>query len=174
MTAGTPANVRWSRMEDATTALPGVRSVVEQDTFRRAPMSKDPLDLERLATTLRRSIYNAYMATLVGDAPEVTKRYYKRASKPQIGDLVTEATTIGGMRHDNATDLDGVGILEDVTWEPVDFGDPDFVWDEAEEGRPHPTEQVFYIRTLDGRRFRWVNANFVAAVSEAHFSDSTR
>lgn len=131
------------------------------------------IDLETLATTLRRAIYNAYLATLVGTPAETTRRYYERAKEPKVGDLVTESTTVYGMRHENATDLDGVGILEEVAREKVDFGDPEFVWDEQAEGRPHPTEKVFYIRTLDGRRFRWVNASFVAAVSEPHILDLT-
>ncbi len=127
----------------------------------------EPIDLELLATTLRRTIYAAYRATCVGQRAPVTEKYYTRTSAPQIGDLVIETTTIGGMRHQNATDLDGIGLLEEVAWEKVVFSDPEFVWDEAENGRPHPTERVTYIRTLDGRRFRWVNACFVAAVADS-------
>lgn len=131
-------------------------NIADQDT---------PMDVGSLATILRRTIYNAYLATLVGNPVDVTRRYYERAKAPQIGDLVTEASTVYGMRHEGATDLDGVGILEEIAWEKVVFGDPDFVWEEKVEGRPHPTEKVYYIRTLDGRRFRWTNANFVSAVS---------
>lgn len=126
-----------------------------------------PIALEAVATALRRNIYCAYSATLVGSPAEVTRRYSDRARTPQIGDMVIEASTVYGMRHENATDLDGVGILEEISQERVIFdGDPDFVWDEEEEGHPHPTEKVFYIRTLDGRRFRWTNANMVAAVTD--------
>lgn len=124
-----------------------------------------PVDLCNLATLVRRTIYNAYCATMVGNPAKVTSMYYDRASKPEIGDLVIESTTVHGMRHANATDLDGVGILEEIALEPFVFeGDPDFVWDEQVEGRPHPTERVYYIRTFDGRKFRWVNARMVAAV----------
>jgi hypothetical protein len=120
-----------------------------------------PVDLQALAKTLRRSIYNAYSATLIGGAPKVTARYSDRAMNPIIGDLVVESSTIYQPRRD----LDCVGFLEEIAWEKVIFGDPEFVWDEEVERRPHPTERIFYIRTLDGRRYRWSNANMVAAVS---------
>lgn len=46
--------------------------------------------------------------------------------------------------------------------EPVDFGDKSFVWDEQAEGRPHPTEPVWYIDRLDGEGIhRWVNCQFI-------------
>lgn len=122
-------------------------------------------DLGALATMLRRSIYNAYRATLIGTPPLVTIRYQDRSRSPVVGDLVIEASTV--YRSRGTTDLDSVGILEEDCREKVIFsGDPEFVWDEEVEGEPHPTERVFYIRTLDGRRFRWTNATMVAAVSE--------
>jgi hypothetical protein len=120
-----------------------------------------PVDLQALAKTLRYSIYNAYIATLIGGAPEITTRYSDRARNPKIGDLVVESSTI----YRACRDLDCVGFLEEIAWEKVDFGDHEFVWDEEVERHPHPTERVFYIRTLDGRRYRWNNANMVAAVS---------
>ena len=120
-----------------------------------------PVDLEQLATKIRHGIYSSYRAVLIGNAPEVTEAQFERMKNPVVGDLVTEGSTI--YRSRGATDLDAVGILEEITREPVEFGDPEVVWDEQEEGRPHPTEPVFYIRTLDGRRCRWVNANFIAA-----------
>ncbi|MHA3790531.1 hypothetical protein [Sphingomonas sp. YL-JM2C] len=105
-------------------------------------------DLLALATTLRHAINNAHLATL-GRATEIARIYDERATNPRIGDLVTEATTIFGVRHKNGTDLDAVGILEEI----------------ASEGRGG-MDEVFYIRTLDGRRFKWVNASMIAAVSE--------
>lgn len=127
-----------------------------------------PVDIETLATLMRRSIYNAYCATLIGTPVLVTKRYSERARSPQVGDLVIESSTVFGMRHDNASDLDGIGILEEIAREKVVWGDPDFVWDEDIEGQPHPTERIYYIRTFDGRRFRWENATMIAAVSGIH------
>lgn len=125
-----------------------------------------PVDLKQLATLMRRAIYSAFDATLINNAPPVTRNFFERTRNPKVGDLVIETTTVYGMRHANATDLDGIGILEEIAWEPVIFGDPDFVWDEKVEGEPHPTEKCFYIRTFDGRRFRWTNANIIAAVSD--------
>lgn len=122
-------------------------------------------DLAGLATMLRRSIYNAYRATLVGTPALVTARYQERSRFPVVGDLVIEASTV--YRSRGTADLDSVGILEEDCQEKVIFdSDPEFVWDEDVEGEPHPTERVFYIRTLDGRRFRWTNATMVAAVSD--------
>jgi hypothetical protein len=120
-----------------------------------------PIAVKELAAALRRTIYNAYCATLVGSPAAITEAYSERARDPRIGDMVIESTTIHHPRHD----LNGVGILEKIVQEPVDYG-ADFIWDEETEGRPHPTERVFYLRTLDGALARWTNANMVAAVSD--------
>lgn len=118
-------------------------------------------ELEKLATSIRRFADAAYGATLVGRAPDCTIDFNRRMRAPQIGDLVIETSTV--YRSRGTTDIDAVGYLEEVAREKVIFDDdPDFVWDETVEGQPHPTEPVTYIRTLDGRRFRWTNANFVA------------
>jgi len=119
------------------------------------------IDLKEVATAFRRLMYNAYVATLVGHPARSTERFGDRMKQPQVGDWVTETSTV--YRSRGTEDIDAIGKLEEIAWEPVDFGDPEFVWDEAIEGGPHPKEKVFYIRTLDGRRFRWVNADFVAA-----------
>lgn len=129
-------------------------------------MEIKPIDLEEIATVMRRSIYNAYSNTLIGNAPQRVTDAYDRMTNPKIGDWVIEASTVYGFRHNPSSPLDGVGILENVAHEKVDFGDPEFVWDEKEEGRPHPTEKVHYIRTMDGRLFRWTNAMIVAAPAE--------
>lgn len=121
--------------------------------------TKEPVDLSVLATKIRHGIYSSYSATLVGGAAEVTRRQFQRMSSPQIGDLAAEQTTIY-----ISPDIDAVGIIEEIAEEPVIFDDEEFVWDAEVEGKPHPLERVFYIRTLDGRRFRWTNANFIAAV----------
>lgn len=129
--------------------------------LERGKMSE--IDLEILARAFRRTVYNAYGNTLIGSAPKAITDAYNRMKNPQVGDWVIESTTVDGMRHANATDLDGVGILEDIAQEKVDFGDNAEVWDEEVEGEPHPTETVYYIRTIDGRLFRWTNATIIAA-----------
>lgn len=119
-------------------------------------------ELERLAGLMRRVISNAYSNTLIGSAPPKVKESYRRMTTPRPGNLVIEATTIRMMRHKPASELDGIGFLDSIAQEKVDFG-PGFVWNEEEEGRPHPLETVYYIRTFDGRLFRWTNALIVAA-----------
>ncbi|MBO1023297.1 hypothetical protein IPU75_01050 [Ochrobactrum sp. SD129] len=130
-------------------------------------MEKHPVDLNAIATSFRRLTYTAYKATLVGNPADVTRKFKERAVAPQVGDFVAEVTTIS--RSDRAADLNAFGILEEIAKEKVDFGDEDFVWNEDEEGEPHPLEIVYYIRTLDGRRFRWVNATFIAAPLELEY-----
>lgn len=125
----------------------------------------NPIGLEQIASAFRRSAYNAYCNTLIGSAPRCITEAFQRMTNPVIGDWVIETTTIGRFRHSGGTDLDAIGVLENVAAEPVKYSDPDFVWDEKEEGRPHPTERVYYIRTLDGRSFRWINANIVAILT---------
>lgn len=126
---------------------------------------KKPVPLEEIATAFRHLCYNAYTATLVGNPAKVTADFGDRMKDPKIGDFVIETSTV--YRSRGTGDIDAIGVLEEVAWEKVAFdSDPEFVWDEAVEGRPHPLERVTYIRTLDGRRFRWVNASFVAAPIE--------
>lgn len=121
----------------------------------------NPMPIREIASTLRRTIYNAWRASLAvyGNQTPASEAYHERASNPRIGDMVIESSTI----HYARNDLKGVGILVDIADEPVDYGD--FVWDEEAEGRPHPTERVFYLRALDGSLQRWVNAGIIAAVS---------
>lgn len=128
-------------------------------------LADNSVNIEALATSVRRLINNAVNATSVGNPAQVTEQFYKRSQDLRLGDLVAEMSTV--YRSRGTSDIDAVGYLEEIAFEKVVFeGDPDFVWDEAVEGRPHPTERVYYIRTLDGRRFRWTNASFVAAPTE--------
>lgn len=115
------------------------------------------IDLEAVATAMRRAIYTAWQNTLIGSAPPVVLASHDQMAKPKVGDWVIEASTIYGGRNHDSRDLDGVGILEKVLSEPVDIE-----WDEAEDG-PHPMETTYYLRTLDGRLFRWHNASIIAA-----------
>lgn len=128
------------------------------------------LDLEKLARGIAIMAYNAHGAVLVGDAPQCVHDLRNRLKDIQVGDLVVETTTCNmdgrrGKKYYRPA-LDAVGYLLRITWEPVVWGDPDFVWDEKVEGEPHPTEKCTYIRTLDGREFRWTNASFVSAPTE--------
>lgn len=110
---------------------------------------------ERLATELAHAIYHSWSLSLTGTPRAHESHEYMRA--PAVGDMVLETSTYWGSRAAKPplNYLDSVGLLEEITSEPVPME-----WDEKEDG-PHPKEKVHYIRTLDGRRFRWVNASFV-------------
>lgn len=132
------------------------------------------LDLEKLARDIATMAYNASSVSLVGTGPQCVHDLRKRFEDIQPGDLVVETTTclMDGRRGSSGPKfhrpaLDAVGYLIKITWEPIVFeGDPEFAWDDAVEGKPHPTEKCVYIRTLDGREFRWTNASFVSAPTE--------
>jgi hypothetical protein len=116
-----------------------------------------PGELRGLAEDLRRAIDLGFGLALSSRAPAYGGRW-RRLQEPRPGDLVAEVSTL---YRDNA--IDAVGRLTRVQQDPVDYGEGADPWDEAAEGRPHPTETVYYIRTLDGREMRWTNAKFVAA-----------
>lgn len=81
----------------------------------------------------------------------------ERARHPQVGDLVFETThRLGARNADMAATL---GVLLAVEDRPLYAAEE---WDEATEGKPCPTETVYVLRTLDGRRFTWTNASIIA------------
>lgn len=128
------------------------------DPIEQSAPTKSAVDLEILATAIRGITYNAYTATLVGQAPRCVYRLGDRIRAVAVGDLVVETTSIRtGPRQGPLINLDAVGYLEEIAWEPIAVE-----WDEVADG-PTPTEKIYYIRTLDGRRFRWENANFISA-----------
>lgn len=117
---------------------------------------------EALARAIHTAIHGAYSLTLTGGGGSFKDDCYRRAKNPEIGDLVAEMSTY---YYTERSSLLAVGYLRKIAWEPVVFsGDPDFVWDEEEQGCPHPPpEKVYYIDCLAGHEQRWVNANIVAA-----------
>lgn len=115
--------------------------------------------LEIAATALRRATYNAHGLALAGSSPNAGRILeFMRTMKP--GNMVIETTTVWGMRK-GMSDLDGIGILIREAVEPV----RELVWDIETDG-PLPEERVYYIKTLDGREFRWTNASFIAVPCE--------
>ena len=110
-------------------------------------------DPRLMAKIIRGFADKAYGAVLVGNPAPVTKALYERMKDAQIGDLVVEISTL----HASQVAVDAVGILESAVYEPA-FDD----WDEDKEGEPCPKETAWYLRTLDGREFRWTNARFIA------------
>jgi len=100
----------------------------------------------------------AYWNTLVGNQCPAVRDYYQRVTHPQPGDLVLEITAR------NARPIDRIGRLISVGMEnppPEVMSEEDY--DEEEWGRPYPPyqEEVWRIRTLDDREFRWWNARFI-------------
>jgi hypothetical protein len=116
----------------------------------------------QVAHVIRMAAYATYGATLIS-GPEYTKKLHKWLGDIRPGDLVYELSTVWA--KDRAADA--VGYLERVAWEPISDIDPEFTWDEVEEGRPEPKWEVFYITTLDGRPYRWHNAKFLRVPNEA-------
>lgn len=115
------------------------------------------VDLEKLAGQFRASAYNAYSNTLIGNAPIVVQRAYRRMTDVKVGDLVIECTTV---YMKNRPNLDGIGELLSITYEPIPYDPP---WD---GGEPCPKEKVYTIKTLDDRTFRWTNAMFISVLTE--------
>ncbi len=118
------------------------------------------------------SAYAAYMATLRGDVPAWSHKNFE----PVVGQPVVEISTMGMWGADPAkykpehahlaNVLNCIGTLERIAAEPV--------WTEAEwkaegETGPIPTQKVWYIRTLDGREFRWENATFIRVPNTRNF-----
>lgn len=121
----------------------------------------DETELRMLAKSIRQT--TCALRTVASTAENsFASSVVKRIEAPAVGDLVVETST-----RWTSNDLDAVGRLLRSADEPVDFGDPTYVWDEESEGAPHPTEPVVYIRTLDGRERRWRNCEFVAAIDRA-------
>jgi len=122
--------------------------------------------LDRISHAIRVSAYAVYTGLLRGNLTARERQISDRIRDCREGDLVVEITT--GPAH-RKPDIRGVGILLKVCREPVKFSDTDFVWDEAVEGQPHPTEKVYYIQTLDGNECRWTNASFIVCLEDMSF-----
>lgn len=114
--------------------------------------------------------YAAYRNTCVGDPAPRVREEFERSILPQPGDLVLEIT---GRWYTG--DSDGIrwalGYLLRVTQEPVQSRD-DFqqmhaegdYWKSPDERYEDiPTEDVWYIKPLDGRleSVRWRNCSFI-------------
>jgi len=87
------------------------------------------------------------------------REMYARMEDLRAGDLVVEISGIC-----RTPDRDAVGHFVRSARESMDIAE----WVEADDG-PMPQEMVYYIRTLDGREVRWVNARFIVAVYDPLF-----
>jgi hypothetical protein len=114
--------------------------------------------------------YELYRSNLIGNAPPSSRERFQRMTNPQPGDLVIEVSTSGYWLHPSYSlgpyeylKVENViGILEKITREPYlrEYGEP--TWNEKEEGKPEPLEDVIYLRLLaSGDTFTWRNAQIV-------------
>lgn len=101
---------------------------------------------------IRGIMENLHTALLCGSPTPMQAMLLEDMRRVEIGDLVMESST----SYHIAQDANALGWLREITSEPA-FSD----WDEEAEGEECPYEKVWYIDTLDGRRFRWTNASFL-------------
>lgn len=116
---------------------------------------------ERLIEVLA---YSSWLNTLTGNPAPRIKELHDRMSSPQVGDLVLETSTIY-FEDRVGTRL---GKLTRIALEPM-YAPED--WNEQEEGRPIPTEKIWYIELPDGREYRWNNASFIAVPTDLPHMD---
>jgi hypothetical protein len=123
-------------------------------------MSDTPATDDDLLSLLCISAYNHYLATLVGNPTPSVKRAGDRMTSPRVRDWVIETSTI----YDRARDKNRIGRLLRVENEPICTAEQ---WAERGGGiEPVPRERVTYLRTVDGREYRWTNASFIAVPAD--------
>lgn len=121
--------------------------------------------------------YAAYLNTVVGKPAPRVQVEFERSSNPEPGDLVLETTSSWlWANHESVDPGAALGILLRSGREPImnrhDFdqmhADGEY-WNEPGEAYEDiPTEQIYYIRPLDGSvdEVRWHNASFIRIHSE--------
>jgi hypothetical protein len=112
----------------------------------------DPIELA--ATAIRHSTHAAYKLALRGD-----HRAYIGFTNPDIGEMACEHSTVYRPTTPNKF---AVGTLHRITQEPFP-GE----WGEDEP----PLERVWYIVGLDGKEYRWTNAEFLRVSMSARWLD---
>lgn len=114
---------------------------------------------ERLVETLA---YNLYLSTLVGDPAPRIKQLGDRISRPVVGDMVLEVSTI----HDETRVGTRLGRLVREALEPMYTPEGWYAEGNAGPDEPIPRERVQYIELSDGREYRWHNARFITVPTE--------
>lgn len=116
--------------------------------------NKKAVDFDTLVELLAANAFIAYWNT-VGEHQSVAQaHYFKRMGDPKPGDLVLEMSSLNQQPAINR-----LGRLISVEKEPY----PD--WDESEGEAP--SRDVWTIKTLDGRMFRWENCRFCVVPEKA-------
>lgn len=93
---------------------------------------------EQAARLIATSAYVAYTLALKGHSNPSCEHYANVANAPQIGDFVTETSTLGRALRDGHSLVSHVGRVRRIV---------------------HSEHVV--IETLDGRYYEWTNASFV-------------
>lgn len=120
-------------------------------------MSATMEQLKEAARLACASAYAAYSATLRGDVPVGSRKNFDAVEGKPVFECM-----MWRMGQNNI--LDCIGVLDRTLREPICSEEH---WRDPVNGHgaypeePVPTEQVWYIRTLDGREVRWTNALFV-------------
>lgn len=127
--------------------------------------------LREAARLLGCATHAAYMCTLRGDVPVGSSKNFE----PAIGKMIMEISSFYwscAVPFERDYDpINSIGVWEREEQEPVFTPEQ---WAEGGgEDEPIPTERVIYIRTLDGREFRWVNANFIRVPDTTGFKAIT-
>jgi hypothetical protein len=133
---------------------------------RGSPVWRHAVSETRMERLLEVSAYRLYLSCLGNTAPDA-RVLYGRMINPQVGDVVMEISTIhhDGQRprYESRTG-DRIGTLMRIESEPMHTPEQ---WAEGGYGdEPIPTERAWYLRLLDGREYRWVNASFIALPSD--------
>ncbi len=120
-------------------------------------MADDSINLEHVASSIRKATYHLWFATMLLDMPEHYKTINGIMGKPAIGALVVELSTM----HQARLNITAVGILTAIREERIDV---DWVekYDENENHYPCPLETIHYIQCLNGEIQRWRNCQFIA------------
>jgi hypothetical protein len=138
-------------------------------TAHPSPTARDALreplvtDTEKeLLGLLIASAYANYSSSLIG-GPAISLDRFNFLSKPRVGDLVMEVSSLHMRSHDEHR----IGWLVSDQYEP--YG-TDQWWEEnkADYGEePRPQERVFTIKRLvGGETSRWTNAMMVRVVTK--------
>lgn len=134
-------------------------------------MGHDWKALREAARLIGCAAHAAYMCTLRGDIPAGSSKNFE----PQVGRMAMEVSSFyhafdpaGPTRGYDP--LNAIGVLERIEWEPMASPEKwnDGVEDKSEWETP-PNEKVHYLRTLDGREFRWVNSMLILVPDTPQF-----
>lgn len=133
------------------------------DGFVGSDPAPEMTRLESAAVLIGSAGLTAWSNCLIGGAPPAIAAYYRRASEPQIGDLVVESSSFFLRCSRNDRPFTCVGTLVKHELEALPFAaDPD----NPEQDQGTYTEDAWYIDILSAPEgtepFRWVNASFVS------------